>query len=115
MENVIFIIITLVFLTILAVFIFKQSSGTAYLEQSYAKQISLLIDSAKPGTSIYLDISEGKSEWFDKNFDKSVIVNNNLITVRLSGKSEYSYSFFNDVNPKIEVYPKGEVLILIES
>jgi len=115
-ENVIFIIITLVFFSILVLFVSRQGSGGDYLEQSYAKQIALAIDSAKPGMSIFLDMQKAsKEKWFAENFDKSVRIENNVVIVKLSEKGGHSYSFFNDVNPLIEVYPKGGVSILIRN
>ena len=115
-ENIIFIIITLVFLSILVVFIAKQGAGAKNLEQSYAKQIVLLIDSAKPGMVIHTDMKDAvdnDEEWFLENFDQVVRINDNIVTVKISDKGGYSYSFFNDVEPVVEVYPKGEVVILI--
>ena len=115
LENIIFIVITLVFLSILILFIYKQSSGVSHLEQSYAKQIALFIDSAKPGTSVFLDMHEiSKEKWFSENFGDSVFINKNIVNVKFSEKGGYSYSFFNNVKPIIEVYPNGGVSILIE-
>ena len=45
--NIIFILLNLLFLSILILFLIKQGEGAIVLEESYAKQIALLIDSAK--------------------------------------------------------------------
>jgi len=97
-ENVVFIILNLVFLGILILFIMKQGSGAVVLEQSYAKQIALLVDSAKPGMKISLNMKEA-IELAEKNnvLDKMILVNGNIVTVKLSEKGGHSYSFFNDV------------------
>ena len=58
-ENVIFIILNLLFLSILVLFLVKQGSGAIVLEQAYSKQISILIDSAKPPMEIQLDMEKG--------------------------------------------------------
>jgi len=108
-ENIFFIILNLVFLTILILFLLKQGSGAIVLEQSYAKQIALLIDSSKPGTEIHLGMGKAR-KLADRNgieFDEIIKINNNIVTVRLSEKGGYQYSFFNDVeldNP----YPINE-------
>lgn len=105
-ENVIFIVLNLVFLSILAIFLFSKTSNTALLEEKYTKQIALIIDSAKPGMQIMMDMKEAvdraKKERGDKDFDKNKIVsiNGNVVSVKLGDKGGYSYSFFNDV--KIE-------------
>jgi hypothetical protein len=117
-ENVIFIILNLVFLAVLILFIFRQGAGITTLEQSYAKQIALLIDSAKPGMEITLDIKDAKDsggDWFKKNYPNTVTINGNIVTIKLSEKSGYSYSFFNDVKPSFDIYPEGKIFILINS
>jgi hypothetical protein len=107
--NVVFIILNLIFLTILILFIARQGSGVVLLEQSYAKQIALIFDSAKPGTTIFLDFEKG-IEKIKKNFGESYIekekfseeivtFKDNIVTVKLDkgARQGYSYSFFNDI------------------
>ncbi len=108
-ENIIFIILNLVFLTILIIFIAKQGSGAIVLEQSYAKQIALLVDSAKPIMIIELNMDKAQ-KLADKNgiaFEDVVKINENVVTVKLSERGGYSYSFFNDVYVG-KPYPEGE-------
>ena len=98
-ENIIFIILNLIFLTILILFIARQGQGVIVLEQSYAKEIALIIDSAKPGMTLRLDIKDGL-ELADKNgiAKKDIVkINGNVVTVKLSKDSGFSYSFFNNV------------------
>ena len=105
LENVIFIILNLAFLAILILFLFKQGSGAIVLEQSYAKNIALLIDSAKPITEMKLNMKEG-IELAEKNGlsrEDIVKINGNIVTVKLSEKGGYDYSFFNDVD--VSIYP----------
>lgn len=100
MENVIFIILNVLFLAVLILFLARQGQGAVLLEQSYAKQIALLIDSAKPGMTIILDMGKAR-ELAEKNgleFEEIVINANNIITVKLSEEGGYSYSYFNDVD-----------------
>ena len=105
MENVIFIILNILFLMILILFLLKQGQGAVFLEQSYAKQIALLIDSAKPGMTIILDMSKAKdiAEKNSLEFKDIVTKTDNIITVKLTEKGGYSYSYFNDVN--VSLYP----------
>lgn len=108
-ENIIFIVLNLVFLTILIIFIAKQGSGAIVLEQSYAKQIALLVDSAKPVMIIKLNMDKAQ-KLADKNemdFKDVVKINDNIVTVKLSDRGGYSYSFFNDVDVGVP-YPEGE-------
>ena len=112
-ENIIFIILNLVFLSILILFLVKQGSGAIVLEQSYTKQIALLIDSAKPGMILKLNMEEGK-KLADKNkvnFDEIVKIEKNIVIVKLSEKGGYEYSFFNDVD--VTAYPDKEFYVFI--
>ncbi len=114
--NVIFIILNLIFLTILVVFIIKQGSGAVSLEQSYSKQIALIVDSAKPGMKIEVDMQQARNsnkEWYDSNYFDTVVFTDNLVTVKLSEESGYSYSFFNDVKVSYDIYPEGKLLMVV--
>lgn len=101
MENLIFIILNLVFLSILILFLFLKMGSAAVLEERYAKQIALIIDSAKPGMTINLDMEKAIEKAKKENWpvDKIVTIQGNIVTVRLREKGGYSYSFFNDVKP----------------
>ena len=104
-SNVIFIVLNLLFLSILTLFIYKQGNGAIVLEQSYAKNIALLIDSAKPITEMKLNMKDA-FELAEKNGisrEEIVTINENLITVKLTENSGYDYSFFNNVD--VTVYP----------
>lgn len=119
-ENIIFIILNLVFLGIIIVFILNQGSGITQMEESYAKQIALIFDSAKPGMSIFLNFGDGIAKVktnFGENYLKGdlfknqiVRLNGNTVTVRLKegNRQGYSYSFFNDINlSKVGYYING--------
>jgi len=104
-ENIIFIILNLVFLSILIVFLVSRMGAAAVLEEMHAKQIALMISAAEPGMTIHLDMEKAiniaKKEGI--NLDDVVTRKDNLITVKLREKGGYSYSFFNDVD--ISIYP----------
>ena len=98
-ENIVFIILNMVFLTILVLFLLRQGSGAIYLEGFYAKEISLMIDSAHPGTIIRLNMEKpGKTaEEKDWAFDDIVKITGKVVEVKLSEKSGFKYSFFKEV------------------
>jgi len=109
-ENVIFIILNLVFLSILILFLTKQASGESVLEESYSKKIALLADYSKPEMIIKFDMKKGMKISDDNGFDfsKTVRIDNdkNLIYVKLRENGGYSYTFFNEVN--LNAYPDIE-------
>ena len=99
-ENIVFIVLNLVFLSILVLFLFSRASDVSHSEEMYAKQIALIIDSASPGMNITLDMSDAVQKAKKKNWDgKIVSIDGNIVTVKLQDKgSGYSYDFFNDVD-----------------
>ncbi len=101
-ENIIFIILNVIFVSILIFFLFKQGSGAILLEQTYSKQIALMIDSAKPVMEIKLNMEKAKKVAEENKIDFSEIVSitGNVVKVKLSQKGGYEYSFFNDVEAK---------------
>ncbi|MCX6750369.1 MAG: hypothetical protein NTZ83_02845 [Candidatus Pacearchaeota archaeon] len=104
-ENIVFIILNVLFLAVLVLFLLKQGSGAIVLEQAYSKQISMLVDSARPGMVIEIDMEKGKKLAEDNGIDfgSSVRITGNVVRVRLSERGGYTYSFFNDVS----VYPSA--------
>lgn len=107
-ENVVFIILNLIFLTILILFIYSKSGGEALLEEKYSKQIALMIDSAKPGMIIQLNMEDAIKKADENNWsrDKIVLISGNIVEVKLRKKGGNFYSFFNDVD--VSVYPDGK-------
>lgn len=104
-ENVIFIILNLVFLAILILFLVKQGSGAVFLERLYSKQISLIIDASLPGTIVKINMEKAYQVAQDKDFsfDKIVHIKDNVVLVQLSKDSGTRYAFFNDV--AVSAYP----------
>ena len=104
-ENIIFIILNLIFLAILILFIYSKSGGSAVLEEKYSKQIALMIDSAEPGMTIHLNMEDAikKAEGNDWDLKKIISIEGNTVTVKLREKGGYPYSFFNNVD--VSVYP----------
>ena len=98
--DVIFIVLNLIFLTILILFVVSKTNDTARLEEIYAKQAALIIDSAKPGMTVYLDMEDAIEKAIDENQNLATIltISGNTVTVKLRDKGGYTYSFFNDAN-----------------
>ena len=60
-ENVIFIVLNIMFFAIMILFVVRSVSNAVVYEQAYAKQIALLIDYSKPKTDIKIDLSKAIS------------------------------------------------------
>ncbi len=107
-ESIVFIILNLAFLTILVLFLLKQGTGAILLEDSYAKQIALLVDSAEPGTIMEINMKRGLdlSEEKGVDFKEAVSFSENYVKVKLSEKGGFEYPLFNDVQG--EAFPETE-------
>lgn len=109
-ENLIFIILNLAFIGIVILFISLRAGESVVLEEVYAKQIALMIDAAKPGMIISMNIEEGierlgkekgkkPEELIKEEIENTININRNTVVVKLrGGEVGYSYSFFNNVS-----------------
>lgn len=96
-ENVIFIVLNIVFISILVLFLFMKMGTPAVYEEMHAKQIAMILDSARPGMEVSIDMTKALKQK-DKNWDgKIVTIDGNVVTVKLREDGGYSYSFFNNV------------------
>jgi len=97
-ENLIFYIINIIFFVILFVAIAKYGSGSYFYEETYAKQIALIIDKAKPNTYIELDITDLRNQAKNNKYNEDQIVKleNNNIIVKTSPKGGYTMKHFTN-------------------
>ncbi|OIO81487.1 hypothetical protein AUJ84_00925 [Candidatus Pacearchaeota archaeon CG1_02_32_132] len=115
MENVIFIILIIVFISILFVFVTRQGSNQSVLEKQLAKQIALVIDEAEPGTQVQIRVEDE----FNKYPGGKIQVDNNVVNVNFGSGAGYSYGYFNKVNVESNILDlnsdgfKGRYLTLI--
>jgi len=112
-ENIIFIILNLVFLGILILFVFSKSGSAAVLEEKYAKQIALIIDSTKPVMTIKLNMADAL-EKKDADFDGDVVtIEDSVVTIKLREKGGYSYSYFNNVEIGGKYFDGDDFILII--
>ena len=105
MSNVLSLLLNLIVLIAWIVFISSRGTEAIVLEQNYAKNIALLIDSAKPITEMTLNMKDAFDLAKKNGILKEDIVKleGNEVIVKLAIGTEYRYSFFNNVD--VSVYP----------
>lgn len=98
--DLIFIILNLIFISILIIFVVSKTNDASKMEEQYAKQIALIMDSAKPGMIIHLNMEDAIEKATNENQNPAQIVKveGNMVTIKLDEKGGYSYSFFNNVS-----------------
>jgi len=108
-ENVVFIIITILFIAALFVFVSRASSQTGIIEEVNAKKIALLIDSARPGAIIRFNIEKilDKKD-VEVNETEVFRVEGNRVFVRLSSESEHYYNFYNNIKADLKIVEENE-------
>ena len=101
MENLVFILLVIFFVITMYFVITRAGSQAILFEQVYAKQISLIINKAKPGIEIEMDIYDmnniARKNKFTGNYI-NVDNNENRVNVRLVQGKGYDYYYFNDVD-----------------
>ena len=116
-ENVVFILLNVLFLVLVGTFVFRQLSSAHFLEETYAKNIALLIDSTKPITEMTLRMNDAFELAEKNNIPRNDIVkiSGNNVEVKLSSKGGYKYSFFNTVDVSVypDSYPNNQYIIKI--
>lgn len=114
MENLMFLILNMLFCVILFVFIVSSTSGEAVLRQKYAKEIALMIDEAKPGTTIYIDASElidryGKEQGIGIKIDEDT----RKVIANFTGHRAYAFNYFTDAHVKLEQL-QNRIILTVE-
>lgn len=101
-EKIIFIIIIIIFVSAMFLFINRVGNQNKLIGEIYCRQIALLIDNAKPGMLIELDISELYAIARKNKIPINSLINidnqNKKVKVKLINSNHYEYSFFSD-NP----------------
>jgi hypothetical protein len=114
-NNLIYIILFLVFFMLMFYFVVGFQDGSSVWEEFYAKEIVKIVNEAEPGTEIYLDVTALTKIAFKHGKSRNEIItfNNlqNLVIVSLTSKRGTSFNFFNDVDivePSIKLISGGK-------
>ena len=114
-EQVIFLVLNVLFLSVLLAFLYFQGAGKIILEKNTAKQIALLIDSSAPDSEIVLDLSAlAKKKDSSFSWDRVVQISGNSVMVTLDGKSKGEYSFFKKVSARADPQLDNKFKIIIQ-
>ena len=117
-EEVIFIVLNLVFFIMLIIFVLRSSSETSVYEEIYAKKIALAMDMAQPASSITLNAVDLYQKSRATKFEPIITIKNNIVNVKLAKSSSgYDYRFFTNFETIITLnnksYEKEEIIIKI--
>jgi len=113
-TTIIFVVLNVIFIAGMFFYIGRAGMGVQFKEQAKAKEIALLIDEIKPGTSVTMNISD-LYELAEKNKYKEVPVRinygTNKVLVTLKKGKGYSYLYFTDLpSNSVEIDNVNKVL-----
>lgn len=114
LERVIFFMLVLVFISMLAYFVYSSSTGANVYEQKYAKQIVLLIDEARPNMQALIDFTDGIEVAKENKKEEGLVrldKEKNLVEVNLGGGG-YDYHYFSGYED-ISVYEDLENKVIV--
>ena len=102
-ENVIFFILNLVFIIMMLIFVARTGSGASIYEEIYAKKIALMIDEAKAGTTIEIDIAKliEVAKKNDAQAKFNIDEENKKVSVYLAQGGGFSFNYFSSY----KIYP----------
>lgn len=101
-ENLIYIILFILFFFGMLFFVWGYDDGVVLLEDLYVKEISRIIDVSEPGAEVYLDVTKAtelaqrKGQSFSSMFRFDNVKNEVIVSLRPGGGK--AFSFFNDVD-----------------
>ena len=102
MSTVIFLIILVLLVGGMSFVIFKQREGVGIWEQYYSQEVARVVNMAKPGDEITIDVNKATEIALDNGVRFSDIFNfnnvNNEVQVKLSHSGVTSYKYFNEVD-----------------
>jgi len=116
---VIFVILNLMFFSMLLYFVIKQSTGAVVYEELYAKKIALLVDNARCNTDIVMNVSELSGVLEKNNYELANVFGFNSakseVVVRVASKGGYAYRHFSNCKLSSEIIDENLILKIGES
>lgn len=98
-EQIIFIILNLVFFLALILFVIRSGSSDSATEEAYAKKIALVIDDMQPRMQVIISAPDLFKKIDANNFkDAPFAVSGNTITVKTRTDGGYSFDFFSNIS-----------------
>lgn len=106
LEEVMFIILNLIFIFMLGVFVYSSGHRYFVYEETYAKQIALIIDNAKPDMVVLMNVNDivDLSIKNNKNINDIFKIDEKEKRVVVSiGESNYAYQYFSNYNVSLQL------------
>lgn len=107
LETLVFVILNVIFFVTMLLFVYNVGTRAFVYEESYAKEIALIIDNAKPESAILLNIESAVIFAEEDKMSSEEIIKlgkkDKTIEVRLRKGRGYSYKYFSNYNVDLKV------------
>jgi len=113
--TIVFILLVLIFMVPTSLAVTRAGSRATLNEQVYSKQISTIIDKAKPGMEIKLEMFDAYALAGKNKVQGNIVsIDNNLnqVTVKLAKGNGYVSYYFNNVDVGWDLDKEKRLLIL---
>ena len=101
-ENIIFIILNVIFFSLMFLFLARVGTDTSTIEKVYVRQIALAIDEMKPGTEIILFLPKlfetAEKNKFTGNIFEGSLYDDGLLVLTLDKGKGASMRYFTKLN-----------------
>ena len=117
-STVVYLLIAILFFAGMLLILWNQTNGASVWEEYYSKELTKLINLAKPGDEIAIDVQKATQVAKDNNvatFSEIFTFDNaeKKVCVKLSQGRQTCSSYFNDVivvSPDLKLIPKNNIL-----
>lgn len=98
--TIMFLILNIVFFAALLLFIARAGTGADIVEETYSKQIALVIDNMKPGIEISMPLTDLYKKARANNIENPLIIDTstNRVIVRVAAGAGYEHYYFTKLN-----------------
>jgi len=114
LEQVIFIILNVLFFATLLFFAWRSAGADSLIEETYAKKIGLIIDFMKPGTEVRINLDYLYDQTKNNKYNGDpveIFTGSNEIVIKLKDKGGYRYRYFTQL-VSAEIPRDTHILIL---
>ena len=98
LSTTMFIVLNIIFFILLVIFVYRSSTGALVYEQTFAKQIALLLDASEPGMKIVVDVGKLNGLAEDNKYVGKVVALNEVkhsVDVRVDMDGGYRQIYFS--------------------
>ncbi len=113
LETIIFIVLNLVFFSMMIFFVVRAGSSDVAIEEANAKKIALIIDAMEPKMEVNVSLEQVYNQASKNKFTNvPVYVNGNTINVKVKDGVGSGFDFFTTLKPQLFFDDENKLLTI---